>query len=150
MRDSAAVRPARAAAAQGFLSRARRSPTLIAGVVMMGLLVLVAVLAPWLSTHDPNEQNLTSGLLAPSSEHLFGTDQLGRDIFSRVLYAASTDLRIAVLAAMLPFLTGVLLGLISGFSGGWLDYGIGPDRRHDHRLPVLCDHRLDRVRGRGW
>jgi peptide/nickel transport system permease protein len=125
MSDSAAARPAGAAAAQGFLGRARRSPTLIAGVVMVGLLVLVAVLAPWLSTHDPNQQNLTHGLLAPSSEHLFGTDQLGRDIFSRVLYAASTDLRIAVLAAILPFLTGVLLGLISGFSGGWLDYGTG-------------------------
>ncbi|MBX3032195.1 MAG: ABC transporter permease [Chloroflexi bacterium] len=91
----------------------------------MTLLVLVAVLAPWLATHDPNAQNLTAGLLAPSPEHLFGTDQLGRDIFSRVLHAASTDLRIAVLAAILPFLTGVLLGLVSGYFGGRLDYVIG-------------------------
>jgi peptide/nickel transport system permease protein len=110
---------------QGFLSRARRSPALIIGLVMLALLILSAALAPLLATHDPLEQNLTGGLLSPSLEHFFGTDQLGRDIFSRVLYAGQTDLRIAFLAAVTPFVTGVVLGLWSGYFGGWLDYVIG-------------------------
>lgn len=110
---------------QGFFSRARRSPTLIVGLIMLLLLVLSAALAPILATHDPSEQNLTGGLLPPSFEHWLGTDQLGRDIYSRMLFAGQTDLRIALLAAVTPFVTGVILGLVSGYFGGWLDYVIG-------------------------
>lgn len=110
---------------QTFFTRARRSPTLIAGVIMFGLLIAVSVLAPVIAPYNPSEQNLLGGLLPPSLEHPFGTDQLGRDILSRILFAGQTDLRIAVLAALTPFVTGVILGLASGYFGGWLDYVIG-------------------------
>lgn len=113
------------AARNGFFARARRSPTLITGLVMMVLLVLVAVFAPVLSPFDPTDQNLTGGLLPPSAEHLFGTDQLGRDILSRMLFAARSGLRIAVLAAIIPFVLGLLLGIVSGYFGGFVDYVIG-------------------------
>lgn len=112
-------------ARQTFFTRARRSPTLILGIIMLGLLVLVTALAPIIATHDPSAQSLTGGLLPPSFEHLLGTDQLGRDIFSRMLFAGQTDLRIAFLAALTPFVTGIVLGLVSGYFGGWLDYVIG-------------------------
>lgn len=110
---------------QSFWTRAARSPTLIAGAIMFGLLVLASALAPGLATHDPAEQNLTGGLLAPSLDHFFGTDQLGRDIYSRMLFAGQTDLRIALLTAITPFVTGVIVGLASGYFGGWFDFVIG-------------------------
>lgn len=120
-----ATDPTARARGNTFLSRARRSPTLIVGLVMLVLLILSAVLAPVLATHDPSAQNLTGGLLPPSLENFFGTDQLGRDIFSRMLYAGQTDLRIAFLAAVTPFVTGVAVGLLAGYFGGWLDYVVG-------------------------
>ncbi|PXA73264.1 ABC transporter permease [Cryobacterium arcticum] len=110
---------------QTFLARARRSPTLVVGLAMTLLLLLSAVFAPWLAPFDPSAQNLTGGLLPPSAEHLLGTDQLGRDVLSRILFAGRTDLRIAFLAAIVPFVVGVLLGLVSGYFGGTLDYLIG-------------------------
>ncbi|HEY0215872.1 MAG TPA: ABC transporter permease [Cellulomonas sp.] len=106
-------------------ARARLPRTLVTGLVLTALLVAVAAFAPVLSPHDPAEQNLLGGLQPPSAEHLFGTDQLGRDILSRMLWAARTDLTIAVLAAAAPLVTGVLLGLLSGYAGGRLDYLVG-------------------------
>jgi peptide/nickel transport system permease protein len=79
------------------------------------------VLAPY----DPADQNLTGGLLPPSPEHWFGTDQLGRDILSRMLFAARTGLTIAVGAAVVPFVIGVLLGVVAGYFGTWVDYVVG-------------------------
>ncbi|HEY0214854.1 MAG TPA: ABC transporter permease [Cellulomonas sp.] len=105
--------------------RARLPRTLVTGLVLTALLIAVAVFAPVLSPHDPAEQNLLGGLQPPSAEHLFGTDQLGRDILSRMLWAARTDLSIALLAAAAPLVTGVLLGLLSGYAGGRLDYLVG-------------------------
>ncbi len=114
-----------AAAIPAVRPRTRLPRTLVLGLCLAALLVAVALLAPVIAPFDPAEQNLTGGLLPPSAEHLFGTDQLGRDILSRMLWAARTDLSIAVLAAAAPFVTGVLLGLISGYFGGWLDYVVG-------------------------
>lgn len=114
-----------AAAVPAARARARVPRTLAVGVALVALLVAVALLAPVLAPDDPTVQNLTGGLAPPSREHLFGTDQLGRDILSRMLWAARTDLAIAVLAALAPFVTGVLLGLVSGYAGGALDYVLG-------------------------
>lgn len=114
-----------AVAVPAVRARARLPRTLVAGLVLTGLLIAVALLAPVLAPYDPAEQNLTGGLLPPSAEHLFGTDQLGRDILSRMLWAARIDLSLGVLAAAAPFVTGVLLGLLSGYFGGWLDYVVG-------------------------
>ena len=73
------------------------APTLWIGLFMMGLLVVLAVLAPVICPYDPLEQNLAEFLQAPGAKHLFGTDQLGRDLFTRTLYAARTDLWIMVI-----------------------------------------------------
>ena len=108
-----------------WLLPAGRSPALIAGALILTLMVLVAVLAPLVAPYDPDTQNLGNGLAAPSASHWFGTDQLGRDILSRVIWAGRTDLRIAALAAIVPFVTGLVVGLVSGYAGGRIDWVIG-------------------------
>ncbi len=115
----------RIAVHRGFFARAVRTPTLVTGVVLLVLLAAAALLAPVLAPYDPAAQELTAGLLPPSAEHLFGTDQLGRDIYSRMFFAARTGLGIAATAAILPFVTGVVLGVVSGYFGTWVDYVIG-------------------------
>ena len=109
------------------MRRARRalgSPTLMAGALLLAAITLVAVFAPALAPHSPTAQDLSAGLLPPSAAHPFGTDQLGRDVFSRVLFAARTDLGIAALAAVAPFVVGVTLGLVSGYFGRATDWVI--------------------------
>lgn len=91
------------------------------GLAILAFFVLVALLAPVLAPHSPLAQNPTESLLPPSSQHLLGTDQLGRDVFSRLIYAARTDLPVGLLAALLPCLLGTVLGTIAGFFGGFLD-----------------------------
>lgn len=106
-----------------WLRRARRSRTLLAGAAILLVMLALAVFVP--TPYDPAAQNLGNGLAAPSAAHWFGTDQLGRDILSRVIAASRTDLRIAVLAAVTPFVVGVAVGLVSGYAGGWVDWVIG-------------------------
>ncbi len=101
--------------------RRRLSPALIAGLVLLLPLIFLAVLAPVLSPYDPMAQDLYAVLKAPGPGHIFGSDQLGRDVFSRMLYAARTDLTIMVLAEAVPFVTGVFLGMAAGYFGGWVD-----------------------------
>ncbi|WP_024356532.1 ATP-binding cassette domain-containing protein [Leucobacter chironomi] len=104
------------------LGRLRRSPAFAAGATLLALILLSALLAPVLAPYPPNAQNLTGGLLPPSPEHWFGTDQLGRDVLSRMLFAAQTDLRVSVLAALAPFVIGVTVGLVTGYFGGAVDW----------------------------
>lgn len=104
-----------------LISRALANPLSLAGLLIIGLLILMAVIAPWLSPYDPIQTNVPRRLEAPSGEHLFGTDQLGRDILSRILYGTRISLRIAVLAAVIATLIGAPLGLISGYFRGRVD-----------------------------
>lgn len=104
--------------------RALGSLTLVAGALLLAAIALVAVFAPALAPYSPTAQDLSAGLLPPSAAHPFGTDQLGRDVFSRVLFAARTDLGIAALAAVAPFIVGVTLGLVSGYFGRTTDWVI--------------------------
>ncbi|WP_164512782.1 ABC transporter permease, partial [Leucobacter chromiireducens] len=104
------------------LRRAAGSPALVAGAILTLALVALALLAPVIAPADPAAQNLTGGLQPPSPEHWFGTDQLGRDVLSRMLFAAQTDLRLAVTAALAPFGIGIVVGLISGYFGGAVDW----------------------------
>lgn len=101
--------------------RRRLNPTLIAGLTILGLLVAAAVFAPLLTSYDPTAQNLSGSLLSPGGKHLLGTDQLGRDVLSRLLYGARTDLRVGLLAVLFPFVIGTSLGLLIGFRGGLID-----------------------------
>lgn len=108
-------------------SAARAQPLAVAGLGLAVLIVLVALLAPVLATHPADAGSAThpeQALIAPSGEHLFGTDQLGRDVFTRVLYGARTSLRIAVLVLALAVAIGVPLGIVAGYVGGWVDDAI--------------------------
>jgi peptide/nickel transport system permease protein len=91
------------------------------GAVMVFSLFLVAILAPFIATHDPVKQNYREMLQGPSAAHYFGTDKFGRDIFSRVVWAAQRMLTIAVSAVLIGTLLGVPAGAISGYYGGKLD-----------------------------
>jgi peptide/nickel transport system permease protein len=104
-----------------FWRRALRSPAFVGGAILFSLILAAAILAPVLAPYSPSAQNLTGGLLPPSPEHWLGTDQLGRDVLSRLLFAARTDLRIAILASLAPFVIGVTVGLVSGYFGGVVD-----------------------------
>jgi peptide/nickel transport system permease protein len=92
--------------------------TFAAGCLMMAVLVLLAVFAPLICSADPMQQDLSKYLLPPGSGHPLGTDQLGRDMLSRVLYAGRTDLSLMVLAEIIPFCTGTILGMMAGYYGG--------------------------------
>ena len=105
----------------GFARRAWRSPTLVAGCILTGLIALAAILAPVLSPYNPEHQDLYNILAGFSSKHLLGTDELGRDEFSRLLFAARTDLQVGVLAILFPFCFGSIVGTLAGYYGGLVD-----------------------------
>ncbi|AWV31162.1 nickel ABC transporter permease [Paenibacillus odorifer] len=88
---------------------------------MFAALILLTVFIPYISPYDPSKQNLSAFLQPPSAEHWLGTDQLGRDLFTRLIYAARTDLKIMVLAEIIPFCTGIFLGMLAGYYGKWID-----------------------------
>lgn len=103
------------------LKRIWNTPSLLVGIIMFAALILLTVFIPYISPYDPSEQNLSAFLQPPSAEHWLGTDQLGRDLFTRLIYAARTDLKIMVLAEIIPFCTGVFLGMLAGYYGKWID-----------------------------
>jgi len=98
-----------------------RQPALMAGLVIIGLILLAVIAAPLLTSYNPDTQNLNATLAGISSHHLLGTDQLGRDTFSRLLYGGRVDLRIAFIAVLFPFVLGTILGSVAGYFGGWID-----------------------------
>jgi peptide/nickel transport system permease protein len=102
----------------------RSNPATLVGVVIVGLLVIAAVLGPSLAPYDPLATSAARSLQPPSAAHWFGTDQVGRDIFSRVLVATRLDLGIAVIATALSFAFGLMLGASAGWLGGWTDRGV--------------------------
>ncbi len=93
----------------------------VAGVVMLLLLVLGATFAPVLVAYSPTATDFGSLQQGPSAKHWFGTDQLGRDIFSRVLYGARVSLAAGLISVLIALLLGGLMGLIAGYYGGWID-----------------------------
>ena len=99
----------------------RRNRPAMAGLIILAALVLMAVAAPLLTAYDPVAQDLEQALERPSVAHPFGTDHLGRDIMSRILYGARISLFIGVMGVGLGLIVGVPLGLVSGYFGGWVD-----------------------------
>jgi peptide/nickel transport system permease protein len=100
-------------------------PTLVSGLVIITILVGMAVFAPIVSHgQDPLKQDLTNTLASPSAEHWLGTDQLGRDVWSRLVYGARIDLKVGFLAVLFPFFLGTTLGCIAGYYGRWMDTGV--------------------------
>jgi peptide/nickel transport system permease protein len=99
----------------------RRNRLMVLGTSIILGLLLVAALAPLLATANPYEQTLGDRLLPPSAKHLFGTDGLGRDIFSRVVYGSRVTLTIALLVAAISTPLGMLIGIVAGYLGGAMD-----------------------------
>ncbi len=98
-----------------------RNPMAVAGFVIVALLVFVAVLAPVLAPGSPFEQDLTRRLQPPSAESWFGTDELGRDIYARVVHGSRITLYMVVLVAIIVAPLGLLVGTVAGYLGGWID-----------------------------
>ena len=99
----------------------RRNRLMVLGTGIIACLLLVAALAPLLTTHNPYEQVLADRLLPPSAAHPFGTDGLGREIYSRVVYGSRITLTIALLVAAISTPLGMLIGIVAGYIGGILD-----------------------------
>jgi peptide/nickel transport system permease protein len=102
----------------GFLLR---NPMTLAGLVVIGTLILVAAFAPWIATHDPLAQDLGAALLSPGAQHWFGTDEYGRDVFSRLVYGSRVTLYIVMLVTLIVGPIGLMVGTVSGYFGGWVD-----------------------------
>ncbi len=99
----------------------RRNSLAMAGLVILVLLILVALLAPVLTDRSPVAQDLGQRLRPPSAEHWVGTDQLGRDIYTRILYGSRITLAIVGLVVVMVAPTGLLIGTLAGYLGGWVD-----------------------------
>ncbi len=93
----------------------RKHPTLILGLLLLIAVAVIALAAPWVATHDPQDIDPLARLQPPSAEHRFGTDALGRDVFSRAVWGGRVSLVVGVVVAALSTVIGVLLGLLAGF-----------------------------------
>lgn len=118
------IAPRRPAAGRGaitVLRRLFRNRKGVFGTIVLAALVLAAVLCPYLSPYDPAEVHLTAQLAPPSSTYRLGTDELGRDVWSRVLYGSRPSLGAGLLVVVLAAAVGSLTGLVAGYAGGWVD-----------------------------
>ena len=102
--------------------RLKRNHAAIVGGIIVLLFVTIAILAPWIAPYPPNEGDLAKRLNPPSWEYLLGTDPLGRDLLSRVIYGARISLQIQVIAVSIAMVIGTLLGMIGGYYGGKMDH----------------------------
>ena len=99
----------------------KRHGMFLTGLAIVLTMSILALLAPWLAPFDPAALNLDQILMPPSAEHLLGTDELGRDVFSRLLYGARVSLWVGFVAVGISTAIGIVLGLASGYFGGWTD-----------------------------
>ncbi len=99
----------------------RSQPLAFFGLIVLAVLVVLAIFAPWIAPFDPAAIHLHARLAPPSAAHWFGTDELGRDILSRVIFGARISLFVASSVVGIALFAGLLLGSIAGFYGGWLD-----------------------------
>lgn len=106
-----------------FIGFVRNKLNLV-GLGIILVIIFAAVFAPYLTPYDPNRQDLSRTLQPPSNEHLMGTDQLGRDVFTRLLFGARISLRVAVLVVIITLLIGTTVGVIAGYTGGLVDEGL--------------------------
>jgi peptide/nickel transport system permease protein len=102
----------------------RRSPLTVAGLALIAILAVIALLAPLIAPANPLKQVLSTRLKPPSADHWLGTDQLGRDVLSRMIYGARISLLIGTVVVGLAASVGTFVGLVAGYVGGWLDEGL--------------------------
>jgi peptide/nickel transport system permease protein len=116
-----AAAPPRVRSRSRALRRLRRRPMAVFGLVVASLFVLMALFAPLIAPYDPAATNFSAVLQGPSAAHIMGTDDLGRDVFSRVVFGARASLEAGVLATLLALVVAVPLGLMAGYYRGWWD-----------------------------
>lgn len=104
-----------------FWRRFRRNHLAVAGLLILLLLVFIAIFAQQLAPYDYKESNMPQSLKPPSAAHWLGTDELGRDILSRIILGARVSLKVGVEAVVISLLVGILLGAMAGYYGGWID-----------------------------
>ncbi|MFN3575691.1 MAG: ABC transporter permease [Tabrizicola sp.] len=120
--NPASRRQARLGQAWLAWQRIRRNRLAMAGLVIVGVLLMVAALAPWIAPHDPLAQDLSRRLLPPGTPgNWLGTDEFGRDILSRIIHGARITLYIIALVAVTAPVLGLLIGTVAGYFGGWID-----------------------------
>jgi len=103
------------------MSRVIQNPLALAGLIIIGLISLMAIFAPWIAPFDPDAINVKAILLTPSLDHIMGTDGLGRDVWSRMLFGARISLLVGIVAVGISTLIGIMLGAIAGYYRGWVD-----------------------------
>lgn len=106
---------------KSFIKRLFRRRIVIAGAAIVFFFVFVAVFAPFLAPYDPYQINPAQSMAQPSAEHLLGTDNIGRDVLSRIIYGTRTSLLIGIVAVMISAVCGIVLGMLSGYIGGNVD-----------------------------
>ncbi len=118
-------------AVRGELTRPRhkvpvffRSPLTVVGLIIIVLFVIAAIAAPWIAPYPPNRQNLGLRLHPPSAEHTLGTDQLGRDVLSRIVWGARVSLTVGLVVVGTASIFGTIIGLVAGYFGGVADDGL--------------------------
>lgn len=113
--------PARAWSTTGLRDIVRRQPLASAGLVVLLAILAVSVAPGLFGTHDPLALDLPSQLVPPSAQHFFGTDELGRDVYSRVIHGTGLTMMSGIGVVLIASVVGTLLGLVAGISGGWID-----------------------------
>ncbi|MDZ4137062.1 MAG: nickel transporter permease [Paracoccaceae bacterium] len=127
LRDPSPASRLQARLGQAYLSwlRMRKNPLAMIGLTIVCLLLIMAALAPWLATHDPLTQDLGQRLLPPFTPgHWLGTDDFGRDVWSRIVFGSRITLYIVALVAVTAPLIGLIVGTVSGYFGGWTDQAL--------------------------
>ncbi len=104
-----------------ILKRMSKSKTAMAGLIVVTIEILLAILAPVIVPYDWNEIDVINAMQSPSAQHLFGTDELGRDIFSRIIYGARYSLSIGIIGTIITTVIGTFIGAIVGYIGGTFD-----------------------------
>jgi peptide/nickel transport system permease protein len=104
-----------------FWYRFYKNKLAFAGFVVISLYIVIAALAPWVAPYDPYTMNTNALLAEPGKEHLFGTDQFGRDILSRIMYGSQISLKVGLISVGISLLCGVTIGVIAAFYGKWVD-----------------------------
>jgi peptide/nickel transport system permease protein len=108
----------------GFWEMFYKNKLMLTGSGIVLLFFLISLLAPWLAPYDFGQIDLTNVLASPSASHLFGTDQLGRDVLSRMIWGARISLKVGFVATGVAIIIGTILGAVSGYYGGWIDAAI--------------------------
>ena len=104
-----------------FYREMLRQKSALIGASILAFFIITAIFAPLIATHDPRDADVTARLKGWSQEHYFGTDKVGRDIFSRIIYGSRISIKVGLVAMSFSISIGALLGVIAGYYGGWLD-----------------------------